>query len=142
MIKDVLITPMDIIKVPSGNVMHAMKSSSLGYVGFNEAYFSEIEEGAVKAWKRHKEMTLNIVVPRGIIKFVLYDDREISKKQYQEVIISLENYFRITIPPMVWVGFQGLSNEKSILLNMANIEHDPNEIDRQSIDNIKYDWRV
>jgi len=72
----------------------------------------------------------------------LYDDREISKKQYQEVIISLENYFRITIPPMVWVGFQGLSNEKSILLNMANIEHDPNEIDRQSIDNIKYDWRV
>ncbi len=142
MIKDVLITPMDIIKVQGGNVMHAMKSSSLGYVGFNEAYFSEVEEGAIKAWKRHKEMTLNIVVPRGIIRFVLYDDREIAKKQYQEIIISLENYCRITIPPMVWIGFQGLSNEKSLLLNMVNIEHDPNEIDRQNIENFKYDWRV
>ena len=53
MIKDLLITPLDIIETPGGNVMHAMKNDSPGYSGFGEAYFSREYFGAVKAWKRH-----------------------------------------------------------------------------------------
>jgi dTDP-4-dehydrorhamnose 3,5-epimerase len=41
MIKDVLITKLDVIDTPGGNVMHAMKESSIGYSGFGEAYFSK-----------------------------------------------------------------------------------------------------
>ena len=39
MIKGLLISKLDVIDVPGGNVMHAMKSTSLGYEGFGEAYF-------------------------------------------------------------------------------------------------------
>jgi dTDP-4-dehydrorhamnose 3,5-epimerase len=142
MIKDIVITNLDLIDTPGGNVMHAMKETSVGYLGFGEAYFSQIDKGAIKAWKRHKKMTLNIVVPLGKIKFVLFDDRDASNTRFQEVLISRDNYCRLTLPPMVWMGFQGLSIEGSMLLNIANIEHDPSEIDRLEIDKINYDWSI
>ena len=88
MIKDVLVTKLAIIDTVGGNVMHAMKDSSVGYKGFGEAYFSQVEKGAIKAWKRHKKMILNLVVPVGKIKFVLFDDRKKSNTQFQEVVIS------------------------------------------------------
>ena len=58
-----------------------MKETSAGYAGFGEAYFSQVDKGAIKAWKRHKKMTLNLLVPVGEIKFVLFDDREASNTQ-------------------------------------------------------------
>jgi len=143
-IDDVLITPLKTIRVPNGNVMHGMKSSDVGYDRFGEAYFSTINSGAIKAWKRHKEMTINLVVPSGKVKFVLYDDRQISKNlgSYLEVIISKDNFCRLTIPPMIWVGFQGLDIETSIILNIANIEHSPEEVDKRNLDEILYDWEL
>ncbi|MDC0430007.1 WxcM-like domain-containing protein [Candidatus Thioglobus sp.] len=142
MIKDVVITHLDVIDTPGGNVLHAMKESSAGYSGFGEAYFSQVDKGAVKAWKRHKKMILNLVAPVGAIKFVLFDDRDVSNIQFQEIIISSDNYCRLTVPPMIWMGFQGLSVGESLLLNIANIEHDTNETDRLEIDKINYDWSI
>ena len=142
MIKDVLITKLDVIDAPGGNVMHGMKETSIGYSGFGEAYFSQVDKGIIKAWKRHKNMTLNLIVPVGKIKFVLFDDRDESNIRFQEIIISRDNYCRLTVPPMVWMGFQGLSSEKSMLLNIANIEHDPGEVHSLEIDKINYDWSI
>jgi dTDP-4-dehydrorhamnose 3,5-epimerase len=142
MINDALITQLDVIDTPGGNVMHAMKETSAGYAGFGEVYFSQVDEGAITAWKRHKSMTLNLIVPVGEIKFVLFDDRDESNTRFQEVIISRENYCRLTVPPMVWMGFQGLSNDGSMLLNIANIEHDTGEVDRLEIDKINYNWSI
>jgi dTDP-4-dehydrorhamnose 3,5-epimerase len=142
MIKDVLITKLDAIDTPGGSVMHAMKESSIGYSGFGEAYFSQVDKGAVKAWKRHKKMTLNLIVPLGEVRFVLFDDREILSAQFQEIIISKNNYCRLTVPPMIWMGFQGLSDGDSMLLNIADIEHDPNEVDRKEIEKINYNWSI
>jgi dTDP-4-dehydrorhamnose 3,5-epimerase len=142
MIKDVLISDLSVIDVLGGNIMHGIKKSSTGYVDFGEAYFSEIQSNSIKAWKRHKKMTLNIIVPIGKIRFVLFDDRDVKGKQFQEIIISKENYCRLTVPPMVWLGFQGLSSKGSMLLNIADIEHDPDEVDRVEIDKINYNWSI
>ena len=141
MIEDVIITQLDIIETPGGNVMHAMKNSSTGYSKFGEAYFSQVHFGATKAWKRHKRMVLNLVVPVGKIRFVLFDDRKISSGKFQEVILSKENYCRLTVPPMIWMGFQGLDSDISLLLNIANIVHSPEESDSKTVDSIKYNWR-
>ncbi len=141
MIKDVLITPLDVFETTGGSVMHAMKNIDRGFVDFGEAYFSNINYNSVRAWKRHKKMTLNLVVPVGEIKFILFDNRN-NEGEFQEVIISRSNYCRLTIPPMVWMGFQGLNKNGSTLLNIANIKHDPNEVDRIEIDKINYDWSI
>ena len=140
MIKDVLITPLDIIDTPGGNVMHAMKESDAGFFSFGEAYFSEIYSNTIKAWIRHKDMTLNLVVPIGSIRFVLFDDRVELNGKFQEVIISRDNYCRLTIPPMIWMGFQGLSAGESVLLNIANIKHDPVEVDKKNVEEIEFNW--
>lgn len=142
MIKDVLITKLQVIDTPGGSVMHAMKDSSNGYSGFGEAYFSQVNHRAVKAWKRHKEMTLNLMVPLGEVRFVLFDDREILNPQFQEIILSKNNYCRLTVPPMIWMGFQGLSEGDSMLLNIADVEHNPNEVDRKEIEKINYNWSI
>ena len=137
---ELIITPLDIIKVNKGDVMHAMKSDDPGFSGFGEAYFSVVSYNAIKAWKRHHEMTLNLVVPVGKIRFVLFDDRKASNTQFQEVIISKDNYCRLTVPPMVWIGFQGLSDNGSMLLNIADIEHNPHEVDKKNIEQIEFNW--
>jgi len=143
-IEDLILVPLKVISVPGGDVLHAMKSGDIGYVGFGEAYFSSIDSGVVKAWKRHRQMTLNLVVPWGSVRFVIYDDRENSAScgEYQVVTLSRDNFCRLTVPPMVWMGFQGMDVNTSMLLNIADIEHSPAELDRKELNAIKYNWQI
>ena len=78
MIEGLMVTRLNIIGVDGGDVLHAMKSFEHGYDGFGEAYFSTIESGIIKGWKRHREMVLNLVVPIGAVRFVAFDDRKES----------------------------------------------------------------
>ena len=142
-IEGVFVTPLSTVKTDGGDVLHAMKASSQGFIGFGEAYFSTIDSSAVKAWKRHHKMTLNLVVPVGSIKFVIFDDRMDSKSYntFQEIVLSRnENYCRLTVPPMVWMGFQGIDEKSSVTLNISNIEHFKDTVDRKEISQIEFDW--
>lgn len=141
-VSGVLVTPINIIPVPCGDVLHGIKRDDAGYSGFGEAYFSTIDTGAIKAWKRHREMTMNLIVPVGRIRFVIYDDRAIRTPDHiiQQVVLSRNEYFRLTVPPMVWMGFQGLGLDENIVLNISDIKHSANEIDRLDIDEIAFDW--
>jgi len=139
MIKDLTITPLKIIKTPNGDVLHGIKESDKGFSGFSEAYFSDVGFKLIKGWKRHKSMTLNLIVPTGMIKFVFYDDRG-TKDIFQEIVLSRSNYIRVTVPPMIWVAFQGLDKNNSTLMNLANQEHDPDEFDTLDLNKINYQW--
>jgi dTDP-4-dehydrorhamnose 3,5-epimerase len=98
-----------------------VKIPDTGLAGFGEAYFSKIREDCVKAWKRHREMILNLVVPFGEIRFVIYDDRFESQVigNYFSVNLSIQNYQRQTVPPMARMGFQGVGDDLNFLLNIA-----------------------
>ena len=143
MIDGVIITPLDVVNTIGGNVLHGMKLTDQGYSGFGEAYFSTVESGAIKGWKRHHLMTLNLMVPIGAIRFVIYDDRQNSPStnKFQEILLSrCDQYSRLTVPPMVWLGFQGCDNNTNIVLNIASIEHSPSEVDRRELNKIEFDW--
>ena len=140
MIDKVLLTPLDIIETANGDILHAMKKNDCGFSGYGESYFSEIKTQEIKAWKRHKYMTLNLIVPIGSIRFVLFDDRISKLGKFWQVTLSRDNYKRLTIPPMIWLGFQGVSNSNSMLLNISNIEHDPDESDKKNIEEIEFNW--
>jgi dTDP-4-dehydrorhamnose 3,5-epimerase len=143
-IEGIKLSPLKQIVVHGGNVFHAIKNSDEGYNGFGEAYFSNIEPKAIKAWKRHKEMTLNLIVPIGTIRFVIYDDRKNSStfNCFYEVTLSQENYHRLTVPPMVWIGFQCVGNVNAIVLNIASIPHQANELDRKNMSDINFSWSL
>lgn len=142
MIEGLVVTEQKVIATEGGDVFHGLKASEDQFLGFGEAYFSSVDVGFIKAWKKHLRMTLNLLVPHGKIGFVLFDDREGSPTQNftEKVIISPENYSRLTIPPGIWLGFKGLGTETSLLLNVANIEHDPDEVENRTIQGIDFDW--
>ena len=143
-IDGIKISPLKKIAVSGGDVFHAMKNSDKGYNGFGEAYFSNIEPKVIKAWKRHKEMTLNLIVPVGTIRFVIYDDRKDSSSfdSFYEVTLSQDNYHRLTVPPMVWMGFQCVGNVPAMVLNIASIPHEVNEVDKKEIKDILFNWNL
>lgn len=143
-ITGVLVTAEKQIDVPKGRVFHAIKNNSPGFKEFAEAYFSFVDKGAVKAWKKHVRMTLNLIVPIGEVKFVLFDSREDSptKGNIGEFVLGYDNYNRLTVPPGIWCGFKGLG-DYNMLLNIANLRHDPDEIERMApADNplFSYKW--
>ena len=132
----VILTPLKRIMHPKGDVYHAMKASDFGYNGFGEAYFSTINQNVIKGWKKHTLMTLNLVVSIGAIEFVLYNERS---GEFFKIQLSQSNYQRLTIKPNLWVAFRGLKSENK-LLNIADIEHDPQESINMEIDAIEYNW--
>lgn len=126
------------IPVAGGDVYHLLKKSDPEFLSFGEAYISTIDCGYIKAWKRHLRMTMNIVVISGLVKFVFYDE---SSNEYRCETIGNTNYVRLTVPPGLWFGFKGVGTDsKNILINFADIEHDPREVERKSMDEIIYAW--
>ena len=137
LIRRIIISPLKKINVKGGDVYHCLKASEESYKSFGEAYFSFVEPGTIKAWKKHSHMTLNLIVPIGKIEFVMFDE---NHKDYQSEILSPQSYNRLTIPPNIWFGFKGISNSTSMLLNIADIEHDPEEVDRMAEKEIDFNW--
>jgi dTDP-4-dehydrorhamnose 3,5-epimerase len=146
MIEGVTLTPLGQIFDERGKVMHMLRKDSSNFSSFGEIYFSCTYPGAIKAWHLHKQMTLNYAVIYGEIKCVLFDDRPDSKTRgcIDEYFLSPENYFLLTVPPLVWNGWKGLGEHTAIVANCASIPHDANEIERRPATdpNIPYDWKI
>jgi len=140
MIPGVFVTPLRRIDTLKGEVMHGLKASEATFAGFGEAYFSVIVAGSVKGWKKHSRVTLNLVVPVGAVRFVLFD--EVSRKFSSFLISRKDNYCRLTVPPGIWVAFQGIGGNESMLLNVASHEHDAEEAESLELSEIPYDWRL
>ena len=126
----IIIKPLKKINVEEGDVLHALKSSEDEFHGFKEAYFSTIKKNKIKAWKRHLLMTMNLIIPIGRVQFNFYDD---EKNLLKNIIVGEDNYCRITVPPMIWFGFKGLSTHTSYILNISDERHNPSEVEREPL---------
>lgn len=142
MMEGVLVTPLLRVSHPKGDILHALKRSSPGYGGFGEAYFSLICPGEIKGWKRHRRVTLNLVVPVGNIRFVVHDNREGSPTRgtFVDLTLGENSYARLTVHPGLWVAFASKHATASLLLNIADEEHDPKEADNLDLGAFAFDW--
>ena len=129
-----------------GVILHMLRVDDKNYKKFGEIYFSTVNPNKIKAWHFHKLMTLNYAVVHGSIKLVLYDDRDESKTKgtIQEIILSNENHYLVSIPPKIWNGFCSSNNKHAILANCSDIPHDKEEIIRLPFDDPKfpYKWEI
>ena len=146
-IEGVINQPLKQIADNRGPILHMLKNDSSLFKQFGEVYFSEIHSGLVKAWKRHKKQSQNLVVPLGKILLVIYDDRPNSNthgKTAQYKLGRPEDYRLIHIPPMLWYGFQGTGDQTSMIANCTDLPHDPEEIESLSADTsqIQYQWKT
>jgi dTDP-4-dehydrorhamnose 3,5-epimerase len=142
MIESVFVTPLPRIKAKEGDVLRAIRFEDVGYLGFGEVYFSMLNRGATKAWKLHKEMTMNIVVPYGDVLIVTIDGRDSSPTLNEQKAFRLSPtlYYRLTVPPMFWVGFKSLGASESIIMNFSNFIHSEDEVVRKDLASFFVDW--
>lgn len=135
-LENIIITPLKRIELDGGDVLHALKNNEVGYDVFGEAYFSSIKFDVIKGWKLHTKMTMNLIVPVGDVKFVFYNE-----KTFRVIEIGEKSYSRITVPPGIWFGFKGIGLNNNLVLNIANLRHDPEEVQRKNNSEINFNWK-
>jgi dTDP-4-dehydrorhamnose 3,5-epimerase len=144
MIKGVAVHPLRRIPDERGMVMHMLRADAPHFERFGEVYFSTVYPNVVKGWHLHRRMSLNYAVVSGMIKLVLYDDREDSptRSEVMELFVGDHNYVLVTVPPLVWNGFKGVGTAPAIVANCATVPHDPTEIERLDpwSERIPYSW--
>ena len=136
--------PLNQIPDEKGKVMHMLRNCPQYLSSIREVYFSLTYPKKVKAWKQHKKMTQRLTVPVGQMKIVLYDDRKDSPT-YQflsEIILGEDNYQLLILPPLIWYGFECISEQSGLIVNCSDLEHDPDEVNRLPIEQnlIPYQW--
>ncbi|PIW30992.1 MAG: dTDP-4-dehydrorhamnose 3,5-epimerase [Rhodospirillales bacterium CG15_BIG_FIL_POST_REV_8_21_14_020_66_15] len=146
-IHGVVVTPLSIIRDGRGAVMHMLRADAPHFTAFGEIYFTTVDPGAVKAWKRHREMTLNLCCVVGTVRLALFDDRDGSATRgaVQEIVLSpdvVAAYCLVTVPPGIWTGFACAGDTPALMANCASLPHDPTEADGLPAETgrIPYHW--
>jgi len=147
MIEGVIVKALRKIPDDRGTVMKMQQASDPEFKGFGEIYFSTIYPGVIKGWHLHKNAILNYAVIKGMIKLVLFDDREFSKTRgmLQEIYLGDKNYFLVQIPSNVWNGFKCVGMDEAIVADLITVIHDHDEMlrmDPHEKSIINYDWSV
>ncbi|MEW6679748.1 MAG: dTDP-4-dehydrorhamnose 3,5-epimerase family protein [bacterium] len=144
MIEELIVEPLKQIVDERGKVMHMLRRDSPFFTDFGEIYFSVVNPGVVKAWKRHYKMTQHFAVPVGKIKLVIYDERRnlATYGRIEILEIGEENYCLVKIPPILWYGFQGISSNPALIANCTDMPHDLSEVEHLDYldKRIPYDW--
>ena len=144
-IQGLLITDLRQISDDRGAILHVLRADESKFTSFGECYLSEVLTGQVKAWKRHRLQTQELAVPVGRIQMVVFDDREGCETRGQVQVLEMgrpDAYYRLRIPPDLWYGFQCISDEPALLVNCADIPHDPAEAEQRPMNDpgIPYKW--
>ena len=126
--------------------MEILRSDEEFFEKFGQVYMTTAFPGVVKGWHYHKKQHDNMVVVKGMMKIVLFDDREKSptRGEVNEFFAGMHNPVRITIPPGVCHGFKCISSEEAIVINTVTEPYDYDNPDEYRFPphggNIPYDW--
>jgi dTDP-4-dehydrorhamnose 3,5-epimerase len=140
--EDIKIIPLKIFQDHRGSVMKMIDRAQPHFQGFAEVYFSTINPGVVKGWKKHNRHAQNLVVVEGKVLLVLYDNREGSatKGQFLEITLGRDNYQLVQIPVNVVYAFKALGETHGILANCISEIHDSSEGETYPLEAIPYQW--
>lgn len=146
MIDGVTITPLRRIPDERGMIMHMLRADAPHFEQFGEVYFATGYPGVIKAWHLHSRQTQNYAVIAGMIKLVIYDDREGSatRGELQEIFMGEDNYCLVRIPVGVYNGWKCIGTKRAIVANCATEPHDPTEMSRLDpfCSSIPYNWEL
>jgi len=131
-----------------GYLMEMLRCDDEIFVKFGQVYLTIAYPGVVKGWHYHKRQDDIFFVVKGMIKLVLYDQREDSSTSglINEFFIGERNPMLVTIPAGVVHGFKGIGIEPAYLINLPTEPYDYNSPDEFRIPPhdpaIPYDWTL
>ncbi|MDH4222365.1 MAG: dTDP-4-dehydrorhamnose 3,5-epimerase family protein [candidate division Zixibacteria bacterium] len=135
-----------IIPDERGRLMELLRSDEDLFIQFGQVYMTTSYPGVVKGWHYHKKQTDNFIVIKGMVKLVLYDNREDSptKGEINEFFMGEDNPLLVQIPPMVVHGFKCISQDEALCINCPTEAYNYLQPDEYRIpphsDEIPYKW--
>jgi dTDP-4-dehydrorhamnose 3,5-epimerase len=131
-----------------GRLMEILRSDDPLFKKFGQVYMTTTYPGVIKAWHYHKLQHDNVTVVRGMLKLVLYDNREQSptRKELNEFFFGEFNPLLIHIPAGVYHGWKCISQEEAFAVNCVSEAYDYNNPDEYRLPfdspDIPYDWDI
>jgi dTDP-4-dehydrorhamnose 3,5-epimerase len=145
MIEGVKIKKLRVIPDERGRLMEILRRDDDFFIEFGQVYITTAYPGVVKAWHAHREQYDNITCVSGMVKLVLYDDRENSptKGMINEFFIGTHNPLLVHIPPLIWHGFKNIGEREAIVINIPTKPYrydKPDELRLPAHGEIPYEW--
>jgi dTDP-4-dehydrorhamnose 3,5-epimerase len=146
MIEGVKIKKLKVIPDGRGRLMEMLRSDDDLFIKFGQVYITTAYPGVVKGWHYHKKQTDNMAVVKGMMKIVLYDNREGSstRGEINEFFMGIHNPLLLQIPPLLLHGFKCISDEEAMVVNCPTDTYDYETPDEFRLDphqnEIPYEW--
>jgi len=146
MIEGVKVKKLKVIPDERGRLMEMLRADDELFIKFGQVYLTTAYPGVVKGWHYHKKQIDNMVVVKGMMKIVLYDEREGSstKGEINEFFTGIHNPLLLQIPPLVIHGFKCISEEEAMVINCPTETYNYEDPDEFRIDphknGIPYEW--
>ncbi|MBU1628269.1 dTDP-4-dehydrorhamnose 3,5-epimerase family protein [bacterium] len=146
LIDGVILKKLKVIPDERGRLMEILRSDDPFFEKFGQAYLTSAYPGVVKAWHYHRAQIDHFCVIRGMMKVVLYDNRENSptKGLVNEFFLGDFNPQLIRIPKGVYHGFKCISENEALVINLPSEKYVYSEPDEYRIhphdNDIPYDW--
>jgi dTDP-4-dehydrorhamnose 3,5-epimerase len=146
MIDGVSVKKLKVIPDERGFVMEMLRCDDDIFQKFGQVYVSVAYPGVVKGWHYHKKQTDYFTVVKGMLKVVLYDQREDSKThgEVNEFFMGEKNPMLLVVPPMVVHGVKAVGPEPGYLVNCPTEPYDHSGPDEYRIaphgGEVPYDW--
>jgi dTDP-4-dehydrorhamnose 3,5-epimerase len=145
-IDGVIVHPLKVIPDERGRLMEVMRRDDPFYTGFGQVYLTTVFPGVVKAWHFHRTQEDRFTCIRGMVKVVLYDDREGSPTRgiINEIYVGEHNPCLVIIPPGVHHGWKCVSEYEAYVINVPSEPYNRTDPDEYRLDphtgGIQYDW--
>jgi len=129
-----------------GRLMEMLRADDELFVKFGQVYLTSAYPGVVKAGRYHERQIDCMVCVRGMMKVVLFDDRDGSPTRglINEFFIGDHNPLLVEIPALVFHGFKCVSEHEALVVNTVTELYDHGKPDEFRLDahdpRIPYDW--
>jgi dTDP-4-dehydrorhamnose 3,5-epimerase len=146
MIEGVIAKKLRVIPDERGRLMEILRGDDEIFLKFGQVYLTTTYPQVVKGWHYHKKQHDFITCVKGMLKLVLYDDREDSptRGEINEFFIGEHNPSLVRVPVMVYHGWKCVSPEEALVVNVPTEPYNAVEPDEFRIDphnnSIPYRW--
>lgn len=147
LIQGVLVKPLGWIPDGRGRLMEILRVDDPLFEKFGQAYVTTTYPGVVKAWHFHKLQDDYFTCLSGMIKLVIFDQREDSPTfcKVNEFFIGDYNQQLVVVPKHCYHGWKCISEREALVLNLVTEPYNhakPDEYRVAPHDNgiIPYDW--
>jgi dTDP-4-dehydrorhamnose 3,5-epimerase len=146
MIDGAAVKRLKLIADERGRLMEMLRSDEALFSRFGQVYMTTTYPQVVKAWHYHKKQDDFICCVKGMLKLVLYDDREGSptRGRVEEFFIGDHNPSLVKVPAMVYHGWKCISPEEAIVINVPTEPYNAEAPDEYRLDphvnSVPYRW--